>query len=233
MSDRADRVVIVGGGIAGSALGFASASEGLDVTILERSSRFTDRVRGELMQAWGVAETNRLGLDAALVESASAVSRPLWRRYDGWSDDGVEMAMDKMVEGVSGSMNVGHPAACQALLDAAAKAVANVVREVSGVTVAPGVRPVVTWSVAGERHEIEPDLVVGADGRVSTVRKQSGIELEHQDGFSCIAGLLVEGLEEIPDEADMTVGDNDQYMLMFGQTPTRARVYLCGGLSQT
>jgi menaquinone-9 beta-reductase len=233
MSSRANRVVIVGGGIAGSALGFALASDGLDVTILERSARFTDRVRGELMQAWGVAETKRLGLDAVLVDRASAVSRPLWRRYDGRSDDGVEMAMDRMAEGVSGSMNMGHPVACQALLDAAAEAGANVVREVSRVTVAPGVRPVVTWSVAGENHEAEPDLVVGADGRASTVRKQSRVELEHQDGFSCIAGLLVEGLEEIPDEADMIVSDNDQYMLMFQQTQSRARVYLCGGLSQT
>lgn len=233
MSSRADRVAIVGGGIAGSALGFALAAEGLGVTILERSSRFTDRVRGELMQAWGVAETKRLGLDSVLVDGAGAVLRPLWRRYDGRSVDGVQMAMDKMAEGVSGSMNMGHPAACQALLDAATDAGANVIREVTGVTVAPGVRPVVSWNVAGERYETAPDLVVGADGRASTVRKQSGIELEHQDGFSCIAGLLVEGLDEIPDDADMTVSDNDQYMLMFQQTQSRARVYLCGGLSQT
>ena len=60
-------VVIVGGGIAGGALGYCLAEAGLDITVLERSAAYTDRVRGELIHAWGVAEAQRLGLDTTLL----------------------------------------------------------------------------------------------------------------------------------------------------------------------
>ena len=62
-------VVIVGGGIGGSALGAALAEAGLAVEILERTTEFEDRVRGEWMAPWGVAEAKRLGLYEALVAS--------------------------------------------------------------------------------------------------------------------------------------------------------------------
>ena len=47
MSSHNFDAVIVGGGIAGSALGGALASAGKSVLILERSERFEDLVRGE------------------------------------------------------------------------------------------------------------------------------------------------------------------------------------------
>ncbi len=50
-------VVIVGGGIAGSALAYALASAGRTVTVLEASVEYEDRVRGESMMPWGVQET--------------------------------------------------------------------------------------------------------------------------------------------------------------------------------
>jgi menaquinone-9 beta-reductase len=59
MRDRSD-VVVVGGGIAGSALAYALASEGLGVTVLEASEQYEDRVRGEAMQPWGVQEARNL-----------------------------------------------------------------------------------------------------------------------------------------------------------------------------
>lgn len=52
MSDVSD-VVIVGGGIAGSSLAYALASEGRSVTVLESSVEYQDRVRGESMLPWG------------------------------------------------------------------------------------------------------------------------------------------------------------------------------------
>ena len=55
-------VVVVGGGIAGSALATVLARRGVEVTVLERQTEYHDRVRGELMQPWGVAEAQRLGL---------------------------------------------------------------------------------------------------------------------------------------------------------------------------
>ena len=55
-------VVIVGGGLGGSALGGYLANAGLDVLVLERLTEFSDRVRGEWMAPWGAAELKKLGL---------------------------------------------------------------------------------------------------------------------------------------------------------------------------
>src|SRR5882757_1336775 len=56
-------VVIVGGGIAGSALATVLARNGLDVLVLERQTEFRDKVRGEVILPWGVAEMLRLDLE--------------------------------------------------------------------------------------------------------------------------------------------------------------------------
>ena len=55
-------VVIVGGGVAGSALAAVLARHGLPVTVLEREPFPIDRVRGEYAPPWGVAELKRLNL---------------------------------------------------------------------------------------------------------------------------------------------------------------------------
>ena len=53
-------VVIVGGGITGSAMGIVLARTGVRVKILERDKVYQDRVRGEWMASWGVKELQRL-----------------------------------------------------------------------------------------------------------------------------------------------------------------------------
>jgi 2-polyprenyl-6-methoxyphenol hydroxylase-like FAD-dependent oxidoreductase len=55
-------VITVGGGLAGSALATALARTGHKVLVLERETRFKDRVRGENMVPWGVAAARCLGL---------------------------------------------------------------------------------------------------------------------------------------------------------------------------
>ena len=59
MSESYD-VVIVGGGIAGGALATVLAKKGIAVAVLERDLVPTDKVRGEFMAPWGVAELQRL-----------------------------------------------------------------------------------------------------------------------------------------------------------------------------
>jgi len=68
-------VVIVGGGIAGSALAIVLAKEGIAVAVLERDLASVDRVRGEWMAPWGAAELKRLGL-----RRRSLVTNPERRR---------------------------------------------------------------------------------------------------------------------------------------------------------
>jgi 2-polyprenyl-6-methoxyphenol hydroxylase-like FAD-dependent oxidoreductase len=55
-------IAIVGGGIGGGALATVLARNGLSVAVLERDLCAVDRVRGEFMAPWGVAEAARLDL---------------------------------------------------------------------------------------------------------------------------------------------------------------------------
>ena len=75
-------VLIVGGGIAGSSLATALARDGLGVVVLEASREFEDRVRGESMLPWGVAEARELGVEQTLLDAGGRVT-PIWVQYDG------------------------------------------------------------------------------------------------------------------------------------------------------
>jgi 2-polyprenyl-6-methoxyphenol hydroxylase-like FAD-dependent oxidoreductase len=223
-------VVIVGGGIGGASLGHALAESGLGVTVLEASTEYVDRVRGESMQAWGVKEAQHLGVEPALMAAGAHLAPSWW----GIAEDGTvrtELPMSMLIEGVGGSLNLAHPVACQTLLDAAAGAGATVHRGVTDVEVTPGSSPRVEWSVDGVRSGTDTTLVVGADGRGSTVRRQIGITLDKQEAISCIAGLLVDGLDGVADDHDLMVSDADQFSLLFHQGDGRARSYLCTGVS--
>jgi 2-polyprenyl-6-methoxyphenol hydroxylase-like FAD-dependent oxidoreductase len=72
---------------------------------------------------------------------------------------------------------------------------------------------------------------VGADGRASTVRRQAGIALQHQEPINYITGLLVDGLDGVPDDHDVMISEGDLFMLVFHQSGGRARLYACAGLS--
>jgi len=54
-STQAFDVIIVGGGLAGSALAGVLAQSGLGVLLVEREARFRDRIRGEVTWPWGWA----------------------------------------------------------------------------------------------------------------------------------------------------------------------------------
>jgi choline dehydrogenase-like flavoprotein len=55
-------IITVGGGLATSPFPKAMAERGASVLILEREKHFKDRVRGEYLVTWGVAEARELGL---------------------------------------------------------------------------------------------------------------------------------------------------------------------------
>src|SRR5687768_14422254 len=68
-------VIVVGGGLAGSALAGVLAHAGLGVLVVEREAAFRDRIRGELTWPWGVGEARELGLEAVL-QQAGRVELP-------------------------------------------------------------------------------------------------------------------------------------------------------------
>jgi 2-polyprenyl-6-methoxyphenol hydroxylase-like FAD-dependent oxidoreductase len=228
-------VVIVGGGIGGASLAYALAREGLHVTVLEASAEFEDRVRGESMQVWGVAEARDLGVEQVMLD-AGAHTAPVWRQYfEGFGEVG-EIPVSLFLPGIDGTLNLRHPTACQALLDAAAGAGADVVRGVRDVRITGGAAPAVSYATNGASHDLAThdlatSLIVGADGRASTVRKQAGVTLEREEPVSYIAGLLLDGLDDVPDDHDVVVGEGDVFFVLFHQGGGRARAYLIPGLS--
>jgi menaquinone-9 beta-reductase len=62
LTEAAYDLVTVGGGLAGATLAKVMAERGAKVLVLERETRFKDRVRGEMVAPWGVAEAKELGI---------------------------------------------------------------------------------------------------------------------------------------------------------------------------
>lgn len=216
-------IVIVGGGIAGAALATALARAGRAVLVLEATETFRDRVRGESLMPWGVAEAQALGV-ADLLVAAGAHVAPLWKRYSQGDARPRDLPVGALFRGVAGSLNLHHPLACQALLDAAAAAGAVVLRGVREVQVQAGVGPAVQYRHGGIAHRVRPSLVVGADGRNSAVRRCAGIPLAQQDATTCVAGLLLDGVAG-PDRHDVVMEHDLGLCLLLRQTGGRARAY--------
>ncbi len=215
--------VIVGGGIAGAALAIGLARAGRDVLVLESTDVFRDRVRGESMMPWGVAEAQTLGV-ADVLTAAGGHTAPLWKRYSEGDPVARDLPVGRMIPGVGGSLNLHHPVACQALLDAAASAGATVLRGVTNVAVACGTNPVVSYRVGGALQQVSALLVVGADGRNSAVRRSAGIVLKQQDATACISGILLDGVAG-PQDHDVVMEHDQGVCLLIQQGGGRARAY--------
>jgi 2-polyprenyl-6-methoxyphenol hydroxylase-like FAD-dependent oxidoreductase len=228
-------VAIVGAGIGGASLAAALARDGFDVVVAEATTEYEDRVRGESMQPWGVAEARALGVEQVLLD-AGAHTASMWNQYDELRppEEAEEnpIPIGFVLQGVEYSLNLRHPVACETLADEAVAAGAELHRGVTDVVVEAGQPPSLAFTDArGERVELQPRLVVGADGRNSTIRRQLGIELERQDEIHMVSGLLLEGLD-IPNERDFLAAEGDLFMASFHQSGGRLRVYLMPGLSQ-
>jgi len=232
--DRFD-VVVVGGGIAGSALGGALAAAGKRVLILERSAVFEDRVRGEWLAQWGVAEAQALGLYPEMI-AAGAHHLGKHLGFDEDRPPGIAHAAALRLEGfkpgIPGPLCIGHPQLCQTLLDHAARQGAVVRRVVSDVRVEPGRAPRVRYTHEGQSHEVGAQLVVGADGRASGVRRQLGIALREAPEHHLFAGLVVDGAHGWPEDWQATANEGDLYFLAFPQGRGRVRLYAAYGREQ-
>jgi flavin-dependent dehydrogenase len=73
-------IITVGGGLGGAALAKAMAERGCRVLVLERETRFKDRVRGEWLAPWGVAEAQTLGANGAMRAPSVVVGRAARRQ---------------------------------------------------------------------------------------------------------------------------------------------------------
>jgi 2-polyprenyl-6-methoxyphenol hydroxylase-like FAD-dependent oxidoreductase len=191
-------------------------------------------VRCEWLAPWGVSEAQRLGLLDVLEEAGAHYTRRHVPYADFATPEEAEarcIDLTAVLPGVPGAINVGHPRMCEAFDAAAQAAGARLLRGVTDLDVTPGAAPKAGFTFGGRRHEVAPRVVIGADGRGSSVARRIGARVNADPTHHIIAGLLVEGAGEWPG-GDQAMGvHGGATLLVFPQSGHRRRLYLCHALS--
>jgi 2-polyprenyl-6-methoxyphenol hydroxylase-like FAD-dependent oxidoreductase len=217
-------LITVGGGLAGSALARSMAQAGKRVLVIESETEYRDRVRGEQMTAWGVAEAKELGILDPLVASGAYVSR-WWDIYIG----PMQIAHRNLFEETPqqlGNLSFYHPQMQETLIQEAEAAGAEVRRGASVRAVEPGHEPAVTIGGNGAGERVTARLIAGCDGRNSSVRNWGSFESSREPDRLQIAGLFVEDLDA-PEDTLIVVLDigGGESSIVFPQGGGRARTY--------
>jgi menaquinone-9 beta-reductase len=178
-------IVTVGGGIAASSLAKAMAERGAKVLVLEREKQFRDRVRGEAVVSWGVAEANELGI-CRLLKEKCAHEVPYIEGSSGAPLRDLRTTTQQQLP----LLSFPHQVMQETLLAAAENAGAEVRRGITVEHIEYGAKPTVV--VDGHSHErISARLVVAADGRGSAARKWVGFPVCQQTNGYFMAGVLL------------------------------------------
>jgi len=221
-------LIIVGGGIGGSAMASVMARAGYDVLLLEQSEVYEDRVRGEWIAPWGVVETKRVGL-YDLLKAAGGHHLDRHISYDETiapeTAEAAPLDMGVFLPEIEGPLCLGHPHHCQTLFDEAGRSGARTLRGVQDIEVSVGVNPQVSYTLDGAKFEASARLVIGADGRTSIVREACGIALEQDPPHHMFGGMLVEGAHGWSDKIQAIGTEGNFSFLAFPQGDGRVRVY--------
>ena len=215
-------VITIGGGLGGSALAKVLAAKSLRILVVEREARFSDRVRGEALASWGVAEAQRIGLYDTLIEKC-AHEAPYFEFVGMGPVRDLRATTPQHLPGLA----FYHPAMQEAVLDAARDAGAEVWRRAAVREVSPGEPPRVSVDHDGEVRTLTARMVVCADGRSSAGRGWGGFATMRGKPKLLGAGMLFENLSI---DADISVGMINPFLgrvaYLFPQGAGRVRAYL-------
>jgi 2-polyprenyl-6-methoxyphenol hydroxylase-like FAD-dependent oxidoreductase len=214
-------VIIVGGGLGGASIARLLASNGARVLEAERERQFKDRIRGEWMAPWGVAEAQRAGIYDLLMEQC-AHENPYVASLGQPPVDLRTISLQRLP-----ALTFYHPAMQEAVLDAARSAGAEVRRGVSVREVKPGESPVVALEGDGLSGELKARMVVCADGRSSMGRVWGGFSLRRGRQRMLGAGVMLDN-NSIADDTSVTARNPSMgpSALLFPQGAGRVRAYL-------
>ncbi len=185
-------VIVIGGGIAGSALATVLADQGIEVLVLERERAFKDRVRGEGIHPWGVAEARALGLLPTMLACGREVRH--WTTSFG-APPGDRRDLILTTPHAVGTLTFYHPQMQEILLQAAMAAGASVQRGATVIHVEPGHPATVQVEMGGQPETLRANLVVAADGRLARSRTWGGFNVQRKPHPLSIAGVLLEGVQ--------------------------------------
>lgn len=219
-------IITVGGGLGGSSLAKVMAEHGARVLVIERETQFQDRIRGEIMNSWGVAETQALGLYAFL-RNTCAHESPRFGTYLGPEWDNPRDLVATTPQHLPG-FTFYHPAMQEVVLQAAVDAGAEVRRGATVRSVKRGPLPSVEVEQNGHMQKIQARLIVGADGRGSVVRKWGGFSSSQDPDRLMISGVLFDAMP-VPaeDTSYYVISPNlGQGVPLFPQGGGRVRAYL-------
>jgi 2-polyprenyl-6-methoxyphenol hydroxylase-like FAD-dependent oxidoreductase len=221
-------VVIVGGGLAGASLGTCMVRSGARVLILERTTQFRDRVRGEGMHPWGVPELHALNLYDKLLKTCA---RQVRYRTDYRGSTLVrERDLIETTPHHSAAVDFYHPEMQEVLLKEATDAGVEVQRGVAVTKAVGGTAPEVTASIDGAEQRFPARLVVGADGRQSVVRRDGKFKVSRDPNWLRISGALFEGMGAPENAVHVFTAPNFGHVsLLFPVAGERIRAYFTTG----
>ena len=200
MAESRSRVAIIGAGIGGLALGLALQERGIQAEIFEQAPELAEIGAAIALSANSIREFKRLGLEDALAADSAVPTELIYRHWqDGSRIAGHPVGEDNWYEKRFGGQYFGiHRADLQKTLGGAISPehvhlgcrLFNIVQE----------RDSVVLEFANGRVE-RADLVVGADGVRSTVRRfVTGADDAVYSGTSAFRGIVsVENLPSLPD----------------------------------
>ena len=182
-------LIIIGGGIAGSSLGLTMARTGSSVLILERETRFRDRIRGEWISPWGAEEAYRLDIWSDLQAGGAEEIR-----YMNFHQEGQLLGRQDLPEATAVKRHgiaFSHPKIQESLLAAAKQAGASVVRGARVTRFTEEGEPTAEYETLNGAQSVSARLVVGADGRDSMFRRSSKFSESSDPDSLQVAGVLL------------------------------------------
>jgi 2-polyprenyl-6-methoxyphenol hydroxylase-like FAD-dependent oxidoreductase len=216
-------VITVGGGLGGASVAKVLAEKGLRVLVTEREETFKDRIRGEYLFPWGVAEAQKLGLYELLMETC-AHEQP-FLIFGGIHRDCRTTTPQQLP-----AFTFFHATMQEVVLDAAHRAGAEVCRGVNVKQVRTGLTPAVSLESKGVTRDLTARIVVCADGRSSMGRTWGGFEVNRGKQRMLGAGVMFEGISAAEDTALVTLSPGVQRIAsIFPQGGGRARGYMIYG----
>jgi len=184
-------LLIIGGGLAGAALGRSMALAGHRTLIIEKEVKFRDRIRGEVLLPWGSVEAQELGVYDLLL--ATCAREALRGHFYYAGQPSAPRDYRSTTPRSTCTLSFHHPDMQEELLSEAQRCGAEVWRGAALAKLTPGDMPAAEIAADGNLRSVTARLVVGADGRESQLATLLAFERARDPEELLTGGLQLTG----------------------------------------